>query len=211
MFFASAIVGTGNKEQVIFLLGGNIATSVAFGPMYILMNKMGLGREMHEFDYWARLPLPKAIFVSAFISGSLLLALPGLLGVYIIGSQLLGFSPLNVLIFLPIIILGAVPLAAIGATLGSYIPSGQVANVIANTVLLFIGFLSPMFFPLQLLPEPLRVIAWLLPTTYLADALRSLLGSYQGTHFLVDILFLSICTIVSLFLVQWKLDWRIEA
>src|SRR5579884_727367 len=63
LFFLSALGSTFSPERAIFTMGGNMATSIAFGPTFILIHKIGYGKEAHEFDYWATLPLPKLSFV----------------------------------------------------------------------------------------------------------------------------------------------------
>jgi ABC-2 type transport system permease protein len=210
LFFLSALGGAFSPERAIFILGGNMATSIAFGPTFILINTIGYGKESREFDYWATLPLPKLAFVLAVVSVALLLALPGLVGIYLLGALMLHLSLSGGLALLILIPLGALPLAGLGALLGSYAPDGQTGGVIGNILLMVISFFSPMFVPLNMLPEPLRILALLIPTTYVADTFRFVLGGHTQLAPFVDILVIVICSAGFLFLVHRKLDWRVH-
>ncbi len=211
IFFLKMTEGAISTAQAIFILGGNMATAIAFGPLFLLINKIGQGRERHEFEYWSTLPLPKLAFVLAAVSVALVLSLPGLIGAYIIGMLLLGLSFSGNLVLLALIPMGALPLAGLGALLGSYAPDGETAGVLGNILVVVIGFLSPMFLSLAQLPPPLRIIALFIPTTYVADLFRNALGGHTEIPALIDILVIVVCSTAFLFLVHRKMDWRIGA
>jgi ABC-2 type transport system permease protein len=188
VFAAKSLIGSVDPGHAIFLLGGNMAMSIAFGPTTFLISKLGWARQSREFDYWIALPVPKLIVVVAIISMALLFALPGLLGSYVIGSLLLGL-PLSgawALIFL--ISLGVFPLAGIGAFLGTIAPSGQTAGLMCNILLIVVGFLSP---------------------TYVADSFRSVMSAHFGSNFVIDVVVLALCSVVCLAFAHWKMEWRI--
>jgi ABC-2 type transport system permease protein len=211
IFFLKMTEGAVSTEQAIFILGGSMATAIAFGPLFLLINKIGQGRERHEFEYWATLPLPKLVFVLAAVSVALVLSLPGLVGAYIIGMLLLGLSFSGNLVLLALIPVGALPLAGLGAMLGSYAPDGETAGVLGNILTIVVGFLSPMFLSLAQLPPPLRILALFIPTTYVADLFRSALGSRAEIAVPIDVLVIVICSTGFLFLVHRKMDWRVGA
>ncbi len=211
IFFLKMSEGTISTERGIFILGGNLATAIAFGPLFLLINKIGQGRERHEFEYWATLPLPKLSFVLATISVALVLSLPGLMGAYVTGMLLLGLPLSGNLALLALIPMGTLPLAGLGAMLGSYAPDGETAGTMGNILIVCIGFLSPMFLSLAQLPLPLRIIALFIPTTYVADLFRSALGGHPEISVFIDILIVVLCSVGFLFLVHRKMDWRIGA
>lgn len=208
VFFAQAIMPTMNTEAKIFLLGGNLAMSIAFGPPLFLLRKLGWARQDREFDYWIALPVSKTLLVLAIASMGFLFALPGLLGCYVLSTLLLGlpFSGSWMLLFL--LPLSALSLTGIGVLLGSFVPNGQIASVMGNLLLTFIGFLSPMLIPLENLPPLLQYIAPFIPTTYIADALRIALGGQSTASLPFDVGVLIVTSIVLLGIAQWKIDWR---
>lgn len=209
IFFLRYAAGDVTQDRAIYVLGGNLATGIIFGPTMMLVGKLGWGRQNREFDYWATLPLGKLTLILAFVFVYVLFALPGMIGIYVIGSLVLGvpFTAAG-LWLLPLIPLGALPLVGLGAFIGTYAKDGQSANSIANMLMLFVSFLSPTMIPLEAMPAPLRAIAPFTPITYVADAFRAVLHGHFGTNFTYDVLMLLGFTAAFLLLVHRKLDWR---
>jgi ABC-2 type transport system permease protein len=208
VFSAKSLIGTVHADRAVFLLGGNMAMSIAFGPTTFLISKLGWARQSREFDYWIALPVPKLIVVVAIISMALLFALPGLLGSYFFGSLLLGLPLTGAWALIFLIPLGVLPLAGVGAFLGAIAPNGQTAGLMSNVVLIVVGFLSPMFIPPEQLPRILRITSLFVPTTYVADAFRSVIGAHLGPRFILDIVILGLCSTVCLAFAHWKMEWR---
>jgi ABC-2 type transport system permease protein len=186
-----------------------MALSIATGPAAFLITRIGWSRQSKEFHYWIALPVAKLLLVLAIVSVSLLFALPGLLGIYVFGSLLLGLPfDASAWILLPLIPLGVLPLAGLGALLGIFAKSGEVANVFGNLLIIFVGNLSPVMLPLESLPVPLRITAQLMPTTYVADAFRAVLGGHQGTNIALDLLMLALFSVGLLAITYFRLEWR---
>jgi ABC-2 type transport system permease protein len=209
VFSAKALIGSVTPARAIFLLGGNMAMSIAFGPTTFLITKLGWARQSREFDYWIALPVPKLTVVIAIISMALIFALPGLLGSYLFGSLLLGLPLSGAWALLFLIPLGVLPLAGVGALLGTLAPNGQTAGLMCNILLIVVGFLSPMFIPPDQLPRVLQITSLFIPTTYVADSFRSVLSAQFGTSFIFDIVVLVLCSALCLSLAHWKMEWRI--
>ena len=207
-FFLKSVGNVTTTERAIFLLGGSLATSIAFGPTSFLILKIGWGKQMREFDYWIALPLPKFTVIWAMVSVALIFALPGIVGIYVFGNLLFGLPFANIPILLPLIPLGMLSLAGLGALLGSYAPNGQTANSIGNVLIVFVGFFSPMMIPASDLPLPLRIISFCFPTTYAADAFRMIIANQIDIHLTFDVLALILFSGAFLTLAYLRLDWR---
>jgi ABC-2 type transport system permease protein len=207
-FIAGAVGAAGSTEKAIYLVGGNMALSITSGPMSFLINKIGWGRQRKEFDYWIALPVSKLLLILALISVALVFALPGLMGVYVFTSLLFGLSFSGTWALIPLIPLAVLPVAGIGALVGVCARDGQVANVLSQIMLVFVSVLSPVLLPLESLPVPLRIISQFMPTTYVADAFRAMLGGYPGTNLALDILILALFAAVVLTITYFRLDWR---
>jgi ABC-2 type transport system permease protein len=209
VFFLKLVGDVKSTTQAIFLLGGNMTTSIAFGPTSFLITKMGWAKQFREFDYWIALPLAKFTLVFAIITVSLLFALPSLVGVYVIGCLLFGL-PLfaHSLLFIPLIPLSMLPLAGLGTLIGCCAQNGQMASTLSNIVIVFVGFLSPMMIPTAVLPLPLQIISRFVPTTYAADAFRAVLSNQVDLHFGFDVLILIFFSVLLLTLSYALLDWR---
>jgi ABC-2 type transport system permease protein len=99
-------------------------------------------------------------------------------------------------------------LAGLGALLGISARNGETANILSNLLIIFVGILSPVMLPLDALPAPLRIFSLFIPTTYVADAFRAVLGGYQGTNIALDLILLALFSAVLLTITYFRLDWR---
>jgi ABC-2 type transport system permease protein len=207
-FFLKAIGNVTTTERAIFLLGGNLATSIAFGPTSFLILKVGWAKQFHEFDYWVALPLPKLTLLFGLVSVAFAFALPGIVGIYVFENLFFGLSFTNILLVLPLIPLGVLSIASLGALLGCHAPNGQTASNMSNMVIVFVGFLSPMMIPASVLPLPLRIISIFVPTTYVADAFRAILANHIDMYLTFDVLIILLFSGAFLALAYLRLDWR---
>ncbi len=208
IFLVKTLRGTISRDEAIFLLGGNLATALAFGPTATVALKIGWGRELREFDYWAALPVVKLALILALLSVGLFLALPGFIGTYLFGCIFLKLPLLSGLALLPLIPLGSLSLAGLAAFLGSYAPNGQAITMMVNILTIFIGFLAPMLLPFNVLPLPLQILNQFLPFMYIADTFRATLGGHIGMNVMIDVLILLAFSFIFLLLIHRKLDWR---
>lgn len=208
VFFARSIIGQVNIEGRIYLLGGNLAMSISFGPPLFMMGKLGGMRQSRAFDYWLAMPIPTMTLMLSIVSIGLLFALPGLLGSYLLGTLLLGLPWSGGWLLLVLVPLGALSLTGFGIFIGSIVPNAQTAGIVGNIMITVIGFLSPMLIPLQNLPGPLQILARFIPTTYIADAFRIALGGHSIASLPFDVAVLIAVSIVLLGIANWKIDWR---
>lgn len=206
-FVIIAAAGLPSPEVAIYLLGGNMALSIATGPASFLISKIGWARQSKEYHYWIALPISKFLLVLSIVSVALVFALPGILGIYVLGSLFLGLSFSGMWALLLLIPLGVLPLTGVGALLGIISPNGQTANVFSNLLIVIVGVLSPVMLPLESLPVPLRIISLFMPTTYVADAFRAVLGGH-GTNLPFDLIILTLFSVVLLAITYFRLDWR---
>jgi ABC-2 type transport system permease protein len=185
-----------------------MALSIATGPAAFLVTRIGWARQSKEFHYWIALPVAKLLLILAIVSVSLVFALPGLLGTYVFGNLLLGLPfHASSWVLIPLIPLGVLPLAGLGALLGISARNGETANILSNLLIIFVGIFSPVMLPLDSLPAPLRIFSLFIPTTYVADAFRAVLGEH-GTNLTFDLIILTLFSAVLLTITYFRLDWR---
>ena len=107
---------------------------------------------------------------------------------------------------LPVTVLTAVSLAGITRVIGTWSPSLEVGNTMAQVAGVFIVLLSPIYFPVSRLPDWLQALANLSPYTYAANALDGILsgrGGFQG-----DVIVLAVLTVVCLAVGLGRMRWR---
>ncbi|MGE5831233.1 MAG: ABC transporter permease, partial [Micromonosporaceae bacterium] len=147
--------------------------------------------------------------VLAFVSAHLLFSLPGVVCLGLLGVAFLDVSPLALLAALALAPLAALAMAGLGALLGSRAPSAIAGNLIGNLLLAGVLFLSPLMSRLDAYPGFLRPVAFVVPTTYAADAFRHVLGGVPTYLPLpVDLAVLGGLTVGLLMLAHRLLGWR---
>jgi ABC-2 type transport system permease protein len=80
-----------------------------------------------------------------------------------------------------LILLGSLAFIALGYVIASFASTEESANGMVSAVQFPLMFLSGTFFPIDAMPEPLKLVARALPLTYLGDGLRQLM--VDGTPF----------------------------
>jgi ABC-2 type transport system permease protein len=80
-----------------------------------------------------------------------------------------------------LILLGSLAFIALGYVIASFASTEDSANGMTSAVQFPLMFLSGTFFPIDAMPEPLKLVARALPLTYLGDGLRQVM--VEGTPF----------------------------
>lgn len=209
LFFVTTTGVSRDPGGLRYLAGGALAASLALGPAVMLCVRLGLANENDEFAYWASLPVPKISLVLAHSTGHLLFSLPGVVCLGLLAVASLEVAPLALVGALPLVPLAALAMVGIGALLGSRARNAITGNLISNLLIAVVLFLSPLMSRLDAYPGWLRPIAYLVPTTYVADAFRHVLGG-DPTYlpFAVDLAVLLALTTGLLALAHRLLDWR---
>ncbi len=79
------------------------------------------------------------------------------------------------LLFVGIVLLGAMMFISLGYVVASFAPTEDSANQITSVLQFPLMFLSGIFFPIDALPPVLKGVAAFMPLTYLGDALRQVM------------------------------------
>lgn len=208
LLFLRFVVPTAHTTTVMYYITGNVIVSLMFNSLAMLAGQLSWARQNKTFDFYAGLPVSRTVLILAIVAVSVLFAIPGMLLLLLLGIVTfhlpLSPNPLAVLVF----VLAPMTLSGLGAIIGVLAPNSQIANVIANLVLVVVMFLSPVLIPVSALPGILQVTARLLPPTYAADALRQTLAGQVTGSVGVDIVVMILFSAASIYLVTAKLDWR---
>jgi ABC-2 type transport system permease protein len=209
-----SIVGMGvlshnaGTESLSYVLTGNIVLALMFEILEKVSSNFSYMKTMGTLQFFATLPLRRYVLIVATVLAFLLLSLPAIAVTMIFGSLFLHipihFNPL-VLLILPLI---ALSLAGIGALLGTSTRTPEEANSLTLLFTLIMLGLGPVIFPPSRLPQIMIWLGRISPATYASSALyQTLIGPPTGI-LLIDIAVLLAFTIVTLWLVGLKLDWR---
>lgn len=208
MFLLYLFGGRGRPEATLFVVSGSLSQALTSASMLTLGQNIGSLKDQNAFEYYAALPISRLSFLAATATRAVLFSLPSFLTILCVGSFALRlpvhFSPLAV----PTILLAGYCMAGLGAFIGFYSPTGQVASLATQVLAGLMVTLAPVYLTLEQLPPFLRITASFVPTTYVASALRAALSGQVGSRIWLDLGVLAVITVASLWLVTHKLDWR---
>jgi ABC-2 type transport system permease protein len=127
-------------------------------------------------------PLRRWQLVGSNVLMRLLIAIGQTVIIVGVGAQLYGVQVAgNPLLVGALVILGSMTFIALGYVIASFAPTEDAANGMTSVVQFPLMFLSGTFFPIDTMPDYLKVVARVMPLTYLGDALRQVM--VHGTPF----------------------------
>ena len=106
----------------------------------------------------------------------------------------------------PIVFLTAVSMTGIAIFVATWSPTLEVGNILANVVGIFVVMLSPVYYPIERLPEWLRWVARFSPYTHAGEATNRVLSGQGG--FERELMILAGITAIGLAVGVLGLRWR---
>ncbi|KAB8331681.1 ABC transporter permease [Scytonema tolypothrichoides VB-61278] len=199
--------GTG-QETLGYILTGNLVMTLMFGNLDKMASRFAYMRFSGTLEYYATLPIRREALIIASVLSFFLLSLPALLGILGFGILFLKLSvSLNPVIIL-IIPLCVLPLAGLGAFIGTNARTPEESGSISLLVTMLMLFIGPVIIPESRLPDIVIYIGRLSPATYAASALRQTLFGTMTGQLVVDLTALVGFSLLTFWLVGSKLDWR---
>jgi ABC-2 type transport system permease protein len=208
LLFIRFLLGPSEESVVLYLITGNIVLSLSLSSMLSLGQDLGWLKDDHAFEYYATLPVPKSALILAIVTRSALLALPSIVIILLLSAWFFDISLKPHPLVLFVLFLGGYSLSGLGAIIGFYSPSGRIASLLTQIIQPIIVFLSPVFVPVDRLPGALQFTANLMPTTFIARALRDSLTGNVSISTWSNMLVIAAITMGSFVLVEKGLDWR---
>lgn len=191
-----------------YVLSGNVVMTLMFNTMNNVTNHITFIRFRGTLDYFGTLPVRKPVLILAIVAAFLLLSLPSLVITISLGVWILGIPWHPSLLILLVIPLCTLPLAGIGALVGSYARSPEEANSLTLVLILLLLGIGPVVVAPNRLPSILIILGRLSPATYASSALRQvLLGPITG-ELLVDLAMLTGLSVLVFWIVERKMKWR---
>ncbi len=172
VFFSSVdVLPTGNGEPVDFLAPGIIALAVLSVSFVRTAIGLGFDRSFGAIRRFAVTPLRASEFIVAKFAATLVFFAVQLAVLSVVALGL-GWDPSFHLAAPAALVLGLILFSALGIVVASVV-EGLTALALANTLYVVLLILSGLVFELDELPGWLQAVAKLLPSTALAELLRS--------------------------------------
>lgn len=191
-----------------YVWSGNIVIGLLFGLQNNIASHFVYLRLEGALSYFATLPIRKSALLLAIITAFFLLNLPSILATIFVGAWMLDISIQPSWLLIIIIPLCAIPMAGIGAFIGSRARNYQEAGAINLAIMLLMTALGPVVIPPDRLPNFMVTLGRFSPATYAASALRGGLLSDFESQIWIDLSMLIVFSLVVIASVNWALDWR---
>lgn len=203
LFAGSTVAGV-----TFFVVTGSLAQGLATSSMLTLGQEIGGLKDHNAFEHYAMLPISKVAFLLGMATRAVLFALPSVFVLLVVGVLAFGL-PVHVHPLAAVVLfLAGYSMAGLGAFIGFYSPTGNVASLATQIVQPLIVLFAPVYLPVERLPAFLRVTSAFIPTTYVARALRDTLSGAVTPRTYGDVGILLAFTAASLWLAARRLDWR---
>ncbi len=206
MMYFFKLAGIYDSSRIAYLVTGNAVLSLVFGPVTTLAERLSWAKVNNEVEYYGALPVQRWMLSSSVLVIAALSSLPSVLVVLIAGSQLYDVHFHLSLGFFVIALLSMLSMTGVGAAIGVFSPNPSVAALLTNFVLGVTLLLSPVFVPTETLAPALAYLSSIMPLTYAAHGLRTVL--FSGVFPLHDAAMLAISSIVLGYISTVRMDWR---
>ena len=171
MVMMRGVVGTGPGDTAAArdVVAGSSVLVVAFVALNLLAQYFGRLRASGGLDHYAVLPVPPASVVLGTAGAYASFTVPGTVLTAAVGCALFQLSWLHLWILLLVVPLSGAALSGVGAACGLLADRQEIATLLGQlgmSAALLLGVLPPGH-----MPEPIRWVRDLLPSTYGVDAL----------------------------------------
>jgi ABC-2 type transport system permease protein len=166
-----------------------LAVGVAFSQLMLGASYAGamifFDKRMGMFEQILAGPFKRYEYFTSKILSVILQGLLGSFLVLIIASPLLiglSLQPVGILYVLYSLVFASLFFGSLSLLISAYVKTDQALNVVFNSILPPLTFVSSIFYPLEVMPDVIKAIALANPLTYAADIARfGLLGMSSVT------------------------------
>jgi ABC-2 type transport system permease protein len=164
-----------SAQSAMYLITGAPVLILLMVGLVLVPQVVSMARKEGTFEYIWSLPVPRSCFMAADATVWMVITLPGVLLAVIVGAWHYHFSlhvsPLVVPTFLLVTLTGIF----IGYALAHSVPKPEITMVLSQILVFFVLIFSPIYYPIEQLPNWLASIHRVLPFKYMADLMRGYL------------------------------------
>ncbi|MDV3244804.1 MAG: ABC transporter permease [Nitrososphaerales archaeon] len=127
----------------------------------------------------------------------------------VVASTTSGIAPVAILQILAVVLMTWVTTSSIGFFLSTYLLNTRTAFLTVSFISILLSILPPVFYPIRVIPEQVRWLASLVPTTHSSVLIQNAVGlPVAGSEATVSWLALPAFTATFLLLALYKAKWR---
>lgn len=200
---------TGKGATIIYGIAGAITMTVSQQGLFLGADLTNLRIE-HKFQsVVVASPVSPLTYMFSVAMSELAFAAPALVVLLaIIPYFTAGVSSLTLIEILAVVVLTWITTSSIGFFLSTYVLNTRTAFLTVAFISIILSVLPPVFYPLQIIPERLRWLAEIVPTTHSSVLIQSAVGLPTAqSQISISWLALPVFTIVFLSLALFKAKW----
>lgn len=193
-----------------------LAIGIAFGQVMLGASYAGamvfFDKRMGMFEQILAGPFKRYEYFASKILSVILQGLFGSFLVLIIASPVLigvRFTFVGVLYVLYSLVFASLFFGSLSLFISAYVKTDQTLNVVFNSILPPLTFISSIFYPLVVMPEPIRAVALANPLTYASEIARFGLLGIDSLTFPYAFFLLPVLSLVS-FALAMRATYRIS-
>lgn len=204
LLFAKALSPPGLGGEIRLVTG-----SLVFGLGVMTVNNLAQLIQEERFTFQQKLVVTSPVHRLSYAGGVVAYAVAQ---AALTAVVVLSFAPafdIDIhlsLWLLPLILLTTLSMTGIAVIIAAWSPSQMVGNVMANVIGLLVVLLSPVYYPIERLPEWLRWVARLSPYTHAGNAINDVLSGYAVPE--REVLILVAITVAGIAIGVAGLRWR---
>jgi ABC-type multidrug transport system permease subunit len=198
------IVGEVNSGGVTISYAQFLAVGIVFSQLMLSASYAGamvfFDKRMGMFEQILAGPFTRYEYFLSKILSVILQGLFGSLLVILIAMPfLIGLKPTltGILHVLFSLIFASLFFGSLSLLISAYVKTDQTLNIVFNSILPPLTFLSSIFYPLEAMPDPLRAAALANPLTYASDITRFGLFEMKSTTFPQALILLPLLSIIA--------------
>ncbi|WP_139991155.1 ABC transporter permease [Paenibacillus paridis] len=196
-------------EMMVQIIAGNMIFGVIIMGLNSIGQEISMQKHQGHFTFYASLPILKLNFVAANLLRGLMSTIPSFVLLGVIGYWIYGVN-LQLSWALPfVMLLSLTSIVGLGVCIGFWSPNQQLTSMLAQLLMMVVTFLSPVMVEMNQLPKMLQWLSYLFPTTYAADALRTVLLHGWTNGVMLDCAMMLLYSCLTIFIVNRLVSWRV--
>ncbi len=193
-----------------FFLPGMIAMSAMTTSIFTTVEISSRYRETGIFRKLAVTPIRRIEWILSRTVYLVVISFIGMAVILGIGIVLFGVKVIPDPLSIILVAMTSMLFSGIGMILSRFVKDPETAGAAANAITFSMMFLSGTFFPLEQMPEFLRVIATVLPLTYVNNGLRDSMIMGEPQLAVTNAIVVAVLGIICLVLGAWVTKWQEE-
>jgi ABC-2 type transport system permease protein len=198
-------------EIMLQIITGNMLFGLIIMGLNFVAQEISFQKHQGHFTFYASLPISKINFMIANLMRGIMTSLPSLLILAAIGQWVYDIQFHYSWGLIPVVMLSVLSVVGFGVLLGFWSPNHQLTNMVAQALMMVISFLTPIMVSIEQLPLFLQWFSYIFPTTYAAEAFRSVLSVGWTQDVTFNMLVLFGFSLFSFWLIMKKMSWRVDS